>query len=230
MMSDTRNVDTFDAEYFSEGRVRQSRRLTHSLYKSQVRNWLGRKAPQVLRGTNRGALEIGCGYGYACELLAEQGYRVLGTDISAHAIERARQEVHVPGVTFAVWDANSERLATKYDLIMALEVIEHLSDPDSALQNWASLLNPGGALVCTTPNLLGPLSRWQRDPTHINVRSQQAWRRSFANACDWQRVLIGAVQFIPWTWRIDEAMRTVPLPLVGSNLRIVAIRRQEPMA
>jgi 2-polyprenyl-3-methyl-5-hydroxy-6-metoxy-1,4-benzoquinol methylase len=224
-MNDPGDMKVFDADYFSEGRVRQSRQLTRTLYEGQVRAWLRRKAPQALQGANRQALEIGCGYGYASELLAEQGYRVLGTDISVHAIERARQEVSVPGVEFDVWDAGTEQLTGQFDLIMALEVIEHLPDPDSALKSWAGLLCSGGVLVCTTPNRLGPLSRWKRDPTHINVRSERAWRRTFADASDWQQLSIGAVQFVPWTWRIDGVMRTVPLPLAGSSLRIVAIRQ-----
>jgi SAM-dependent methyltransferase len=225
-MSDTENTNAFDKAYFGEGRVRLSRQLTRTLYEGQVRDWLRRKAPQLLNGANRRALEIGCGYGYASELLAEQGYQVLGTDISAHAIELARREVTCPDVTFAVWDAGSEILPGKFDLIMALEVIEHLPDPDAALRSWAALLNPGGAVISTTPNRLGPLSRWKRDPTHINVRPQHSWRRTFADACDWDELLIGAVQFIPWTWKLDGVMRTFPLPLAGSSLRIAAIRGQ----
>ena len=218
-------TDLFDEVYFKEGRVRQSRSLTQTLYKSEVFTWLKRKAPEALQGTGREALEIGCGYGYASELLAKQGYQVLGTDISPHAIERARQEVNVPGVEFAVWDAGAEQLTRKFDLIVALEVIEHLPDPESAIQSWAGLLRPQGVLVCTTPNRYGPLSRYKRDPTHINVRSQAAWKRTFAGAYKWEQLSIGAMQFIPWTWRIDGAMRIVPLPLVGSGLRIAATRR-----
>lgn len=225
MSTQHEKTEAFGEDYFSEGRIRQSRSLARSLYQGQVLAWLRRRAPQALPGNNRQALEIGCGYGYASELLAEHGYRVLGTDISPHAIERARQELKVPGVEFAVWDAGTEQIEGQFDLIMALEVIEHLPDPDSALRSWAGLLRPGGVLVCTTPNRYGPLSRWKRDPTHINVRSQPAWRKAFSGAADWQQLSIGAVQFVPWTWHIDGVMRTVSLPVVGSNLRIVAVRR-----
>lgn len=220
----TENGNEFGDEYFNKGCIRLSRSLTRSLYDGQVVSWLKRKAPQALSGTGRRALEIGCGYGYASELLAERGFNVLATDISTHAIDRAREEVRVPSIEFAVWDASTELREDSFDFIMALEVIEHLPDPEAALRNWAGLLRPHGVLVCTTPNRYGPLSRYKRDPTHINVRSQSAWRRTFTGVAEWDRVSIGATQFLPWTWRLDGVMRTFPLVAVGSNLRILGIR------
>jgi len=217
-------ADAFDGAYFDSGAVRQSRSLTRSICEREVLSWLKRKVPQALDGAGREALEIGCGYGYASELIAEHGYRVLGTDISTHAIARARQAVTRPDVEFAVWDAGADAITGQFDLIMALQVIEHLPDPEDALRKWSGLLRPQGILVCTTPNRYGPLSRYRRDPTHINVRSQRAWRQTIAGVADWKQLSIGAVQWLPWTWRIDGVMRTAPLPTLGADLRIMAIR------
>src|ERR1022692_180900 len=140
-------AERFDENYFGAGGVRQSRSLTRAVCEKEVLSWLKREYPRALGGAGRRALEIGCGYGYTSELLAEYGYQVLGTDISSHAIEKARAEVTSPDVEFAVWDAGKGVLNGEFDLIIALEVIEHLPDPESALRSWARLLRPGGVLL-----------------------------------------------------------------------------------
>ena len=214
----------FGEDYFDAGRVRKSKALTRTLFNNELVGWLRRTWPAALDGSGRRALEIGCGYGYVSQLIAEYGYDVLGTDISVHAIDRARQESGGPRVDFAVWDAGEATMAGQFDLIVALEVIEHLPEPEAALSSWAALLAPGGALLCTTPNRYGPLSRYWRDPTHINVRSQRAWKRAFRDVRDWQRLSIGAVQFVPLTWHLDGVLRCLPLPEVGGDLRILAAK------
>ncbi len=215
--------DPFGEGYFDRGELRRSKELTTSTYRNLVFSWLARGWPELLNGSGRSALEIGCGYGYVTEMLAHQGYAATGVDISAHAIERARRESHADDARFEVWDAtHAASFPERFDLIVALEVIEHLEDPESALRAWAALLAPRGALVCTTPNRHGPLSRYWRDPTHVSVRSVGGWRRTFASCGAFEHVTADVVQWVPGLWRLQHEMRFFALPAVGAQVRILA--------
>jgi SAM-dependent methyltransferase len=215
----------YDEGYFDRAPLRSSRALTTSTYRNLLFAWLGRRWPELLCGTGRSALEVGCGYGYVTELLARQGYAVTGVDLSAHAIARAQREVQVDGTRFEVWDAASPPPGTgPVDLLVALEVLEHLDDPDAALAAWARLLAPGGVLVCTTPNRHGPASRYWRDRTHVSVRSEGAWRRALRSSGDWDLVEVDAVQWVPGLWRLRHEIRFFPMPRVGAQLRLLARR------
>jgi 2-polyprenyl-3-methyl-5-hydroxy-6-metoxy-1,4-benzoquinol methylase len=218
--------ELFDGDYFEAGVLRRSRALTQSLYEGSVFSWLSRLRPDLAHGHGQRALEIGCGYGYCSELFATRGYRVTATDISPHAILRAREEPSRENVEFAVWDATEESPFNEhFALVAAFEVIEHLIDPEAAFAAWHGLLSPGGALVLTTPNRFGPASRHWRDPTHVNVRSAKSWRRALMASGLWADIRIGPVQWIPYVWRLDHKMRSVPLPVVGATLRILATKR-----
>lgn len=214
----------FGSGYFEAGAVRRSRPLTRSLYESLAFSWAERHEPRLATGAGRRALEIGCGFGYVAELLAERGYRVLATDVSPFAIERARGEIARPEVELLVWDATRPPpFPGGFDLVVAFEVVEHLVDPDAALRSWRSLLAPGGALLVTTPNRHGPASRHWRDPTHVSVRGAAAWRRALAASGPWASTRVGAAQAVPYAWRVSGRMRLFPLPLVGAALRLLAI-------
>lgn len=99
-------------------------------------------------------LDIGCGDGTAAATAAPvlRGHRVIGVDWSQDALRRAserlthvvRGELTNNGLPFATGAA---------DAILFSEVIEHLVDPDSALDELRRVLPPGGHLMLSTPNL-----------------------------------------------------------------------------
>jgi 2-polyprenyl-3-methyl-5-hydroxy-6-metoxy-1,4-benzoquinol methylase len=222
----TVGTDSFGRAYFERAPLRHSRELTQSAYQNLVLSWLGRIQPQILDGRGRHALEIGCGYGYATELFADLGYKTIGTDISAHAIAQAQVEVRRSTVSFNCWDATTVwPTDTSFDLIAAFEVVEHLADPGGAIEQWHSLLSPGGALLLTTPNQLGPASRHWRDPTHLNVLTPRKWKTIIRAAGSWSRLVVRSAQFVPFVWRRDGVMRFIPLPAFGANLRILAVKQ-----
>jgi 2-polyprenyl-3-methyl-5-hydroxy-6-metoxy-1,4-benzoquinol methylase len=220
------DANAFGSEYFDAGMLRRSRTLTESLYDGVAFAWLERHRPDLLAGNGRRGLEIGCGYGYCTDLLARRGYEVLGTDISPHAIAEANRQCARERAQFVVWDATTAPIFDPpFDLVIAFEVIEHLQAPETAIRSWHDLLCANGALLLTTPNRYGLAGRPWKDPTHVNVRTARAWRRALHALAPWADVRVESVQWIPYTWRINHVMRSTPLPLIGSTLRILASKR-----
>jgi SAM-dependent methyltransferase len=95
-------------------------------------------------------LEIGCSGGPLMQRLRQQGYTdVTGIDVSAPAIELA-QARGVPHVS--VMDGAALEFAdTRFDLVIASDVLEHIEDEAKALQEWTRVLRPGGQLLVFVP-------------------------------------------------------------------------------
>jgi 2-polyprenyl-3-methyl-5-hydroxy-6-metoxy-1,4-benzoquinol methylase len=94
-------------------------------------------------------LDVGCGTGINLKMLSKYG-EVRGLDISDEALEFCRQQ----GFTnLAKGDAVTlnEESGNVYDLVTALEVLEHLPDDGQALKHWHRVAKPGGYLLITVP-------------------------------------------------------------------------------
>ncbi|MFE1173626.1 methyltransferase domain-containing protein [Streptomyces sp. NPDC058773] len=98
-------------------------------------------------------LDIGCGDGSAAATAAEllAGHRLIGVDWSQDALRRAR--THLPCVRGELTDGGLPFAAGSADAVLFSEVIEHLVDPDAALDELRRVLRPGGHLLLSTPNL-----------------------------------------------------------------------------
>jgi len=100
-------------------------------------------------------LDVGCGGGLLAEPLARLGGRVTAIDASDTTIATAARHAAKHGLSINYRVASVEEVAkkkTRYDLITALEVIEHVADVDSFLDALSALLAPGGLLVMSTLN------------------------------------------------------------------------------
>jgi 2-polyprenyl-6-hydroxyphenyl methylase/3-demethylubiquinone-9 3-methyltransferase len=104
------------------------------------------------------ALDVGCGAGLLAEPLARLGARVTAIDPAAELIAAARDHAAGQGLDIDYRVAAVENVPGTFDLITAMEVIEHTADPQQFLHDLARRLAPGGLLILSTPNATG----WSR--------------------------------------------------------------------
>ncbi len=101
-------------------------------------------------------LDIGCGGGLLCEPMARLGFTVTGMDASQATIGAAAAHATEQGLTIDYRLGTAEELrntmAKQFDLILNMEVIEHVNDPGVFLQDCAALLAPGGMMIVATLN------------------------------------------------------------------------------
>ncbi len=99
------------------------------------------------------ALDVGCGAGLLCEPLARLGAEVTGVDAAAENVAAAR--AHAEGSGLAI-DYRAGELGTlglgQFDLVTAMEVLEHVADKAVFFAELAAHLAPGGLMVLSTPN------------------------------------------------------------------------------
>jgi 2-polyprenyl-6-hydroxyphenyl methylase / 3-demethylubiquinone-9 3-methyltransferase len=110
-------------------------------------------AEQALAGLC--ALDVGCGGGLLSEPLARLGATVTGIDLTAASIEVAARHARAAGHAIDYRVAGAEELVAErreFDLVCAMEVVEHVADQDSFLHACAALVAPGGGLVLATLN------------------------------------------------------------------------------
>jgi 2-polyprenyl-6-hydroxyphenyl methylase/3-demethylubiquinone-9 3-methyltransferase len=127
-----------------------------------VRLWFLREAidrhwggdPEGLKPlAGKRALDVGCGAGLLAEPLARLGAEVTGVDAAAETVAAAR--AHAAGSGLAI-DYRQGELAGlglgTFDLVTAMEVIEHVADKPAFVRQLAGHLAPGGLIVLSTPN------------------------------------------------------------------------------
>lgn len=100
-------------------------------------------------------LDIGCGGGLLAEPMTRLGAKVTGIDASERNIPVAQAHAEEQGLTIDYRATTAEALAgegTKYDVVLAMEVIEHVANPPEFMTTCGALLKPGGLLICSTLN------------------------------------------------------------------------------
>ena len=98
------------------------------------------------------ALDVGCGAGLLAEPLARMGSKVTAVDAAPELIAAAKAHAEGAGLAIDYRAVGVEALGGAFDLVTAMEVIEHVAEPAAFVAALAARLAPGGLLILSTPN------------------------------------------------------------------------------
>lgn len=121
----------------------------------------------------RTVLDAGCAMGYLVAALRDRGVEAYGVDISEYAISKVREDVKPYCAVGSLTEPLPEGLPRRYDLVVTIEVLEHLraEDGKQAIANLCTLSDR--LLFSSTPDDF-------TERTHVNVQQREYWARLFA--------------------------------------------------
>jgi 2-polyprenyl-6-hydroxyphenyl methylase / 3-demethylubiquinone-9 3-methyltransferase len=122
---------------------------------SQIAAEYDRDLTTPLPFTGLRILDIGCGGGLLSEPMARLGATVVGADAAPRNIPVARLHAEQSGLDIDYRHTTAEDMAAAgeaFDVVLNMEVVEHVSDPQAYLTACQHLLKPGGLMICSTLN------------------------------------------------------------------------------
>ncbi len=131
-------------------------------------------------------IDIGCGGGLLCEPMARLGAAVTGIDAAGGNIPVAQAHAAQSGLEIDYRHTSAEEVlgqGAQFDVVLAMEVIEHVAAPPAFVNTCAALLRPGGLLLCST------LNRTTKAYTLAIVGAERVMRWLPPGTHDWQKFL-----------------------------------------
>ena len=126
-----------------------------SYIRDQVATHFKRNRKQIGCLSNLRILDIGCGGGILSEPLARLGAQVVGADPSEANIEVARRHAALVDLRIDYRTVTAEELADKgerFDVVLAMEVVEHVADVELFVQRCGEMVRPNGMMILATIN------------------------------------------------------------------------------
>ncbi|RMG48215.1 MAG: class I SAM-dependent methyltransferase, partial [Acidobacteria bacterium] len=169
-------------------------------------------ARRVLRRAGgRRVLEVGCGHGYTLARL-EREFETFGIDLSEYAVGRAREIAPRSRVFEAdlLGELPEEVAGGGFDLVLAKYVLEHLPQPQRALERIRGLLSPTGRLLYSVPDTTSPSRRFRGDQwyalldeTHVSLLDPPEWLElTRQSGFSIERVFSDGIWDMPWFPRL----------------------------
>ena len=121
--------------------------------RDRVSAHFGRDAADPSPLTGLTLIDIGCGGGLLTEPMARLGAQVTGVDATPRNVEVARLHAEQGGVKAVYLNCAAEDLVAqgqRFDIVLAMEIIEHVADVDAFLEACGRLLKPGGIMFIAT--------------------------------------------------------------------------------
>lgn len=190
------------------------------------------EVPTPLEGLS--LLDIGCGGGLISEPMCRLGASVTAIDASEKNIKVASLHAQQSGLAIDYRATTAEALldsGARYDIVLALEIIEHVADVEAFLAATCSLLKPGGLLFCSTLNrtmksyalaIVGAeyVLRWLPVGTHQwkkFLRPSEICRPMRQQGVDIVDMRGMVMNPLNWQWRWDEKDLSVNYIIVGKK-------------
>ncbi len=158
-------------------------------------------------------LDVGCGMGHFLEVAKTRGWNACGTEFTPEAVQTCRDkglDVRLGVLADAKFSDNA------FDVVLWIEVIEHILNPLEDLTQMHRLLRPGGLVFVTTPNfagltrrILGPRTPFIEYPEHLSYYTPRTLKRVFEKA-GFRTLKIETTGFSPGTVR--RVLRPVAAP------------------
>ena len=128
-------------------------RLGYIRDKAAARFNRGPKKLDCLKGLRM--LDIGCGGGILSEPLARLGAQMVGADPAEENVAAAAAHAEASGIAVDYRATTAEDLAAakeRFDVVLAMEVVEHVNDVKEFVATCASMVKPGGLMIAATLN------------------------------------------------------------------------------
>lgn len=181
-------------------------------------------------------LDVGCGGGLICEPMARLGAKVTGIDPAPSTVAAAHAHAQQSqlDIDYRCAELRAPDIAKQsFDVILAMEVVEHLAEPENFIADCAEHLNPSGILLCSTINrsvaslalaviAAERLLRWLPVGTHDWTQFIKPGEfDDMLNKANMQRIASTGFVFNPLTWSWRESADNQ-----GTNYALAAIKRR----
>jgi 2-polyprenyl-3-methyl-5-hydroxy-6-metoxy-1,4-benzoquinol methylase len=176
-------------------------------------------------------VDAACGSGYGSEILSKKAKKVVGLEISDHALSYAKKHHWRPNIEFQKADLNQKiELPNAFcNVIVSFETLEHLTNQEMILSEFRRILKPGGMLVISTPdrNLIsGGLK--SDNPFHLKELTKEEFISLLGKFFVLEEFYgQGEVKELPWWKKIIKSLRTITILRKAKQLVVKKLRLEK---